>query len=49
MKRLQRYYIHVGLPVLLLVIGTIAFFEEIAGTVKGNPHPQINYLIWQKR
>jgi hypothetical protein len=46
MKRLQRYYFNVGIPVLLLVLGTIVFFKEIMGTVQGNPHPQINYLIF---
>jgi hypothetical protein len=46
MKRLQRYYFQVGIPVLLLIFGAIAFFKEIMGTVQGNPHPQINYLIF---
>jgi hypothetical protein len=46
MKRLQRYYFFVGIPVLCIVLGTIFFFDAIAGTVKGNPHPQINYIIF---
>jgi hypothetical protein len=46
MKRLQRYYFHVGIPLQLLVLGTVLFFPEIMGTVEGNPHPQINYLIF---
>ena len=46
MKRLQRYYYLVGIPVLLLFLGTALFFNEIAATVRGNPHPQINYVIF---
>ncbi len=46
MKRLQRYYYLVGIPVLLLFLGTILFFDPIAATVRGNPHPQINYVIF---
>lgn len=45
-NQLRRYYYHVGLPILAIVIGTIVFFNEIMGTVHGNPHPQINYLIF---
>lgn len=45
MKRLQRYYFMVGLPVLLIGLGGIYFNHEIMGTINGNPHPQINYLI----
>ena len=46
MKRLQRYYLFVGIPVLAIVLGSIFFFDAIASTVKGNPHPQINYIIF---
>jgi len=46
MKRLSRYYYYVGVPVFLVVLGTILFYGAIAGTVKGNPHPQINYVIF---
>ena len=46
MKRLQRYYYLVGVPLLLLALGAIFFFPQIASTVKGNPHPQINYVIF---
>lgn len=46
MKRLQRYYYLVGVPLLLLAVGTVVFFDEIASTVRGNPHPQINYIIF---
>lgn len=46
MKKLQYYYYHVGIPVLLVLMGTLVFFPEIMNTVKGNPHPQINYMIF---
>jgi hypothetical protein len=46
MKQLQRYYFYVGIPVLAVVLGTMIFFKEIMGTVEGNPHPQINYVIF---
>jgi hypothetical protein len=46
MKRLNRYYLFVGIPVLAVVLGTIFFFDAIVGTVNGNPHPQINYIIF---
>ena len=45
MKRLQRYYFLVGIPVLLIGLGATYFNHEIMGTINGNPHPQINYLI----
>jgi hypothetical protein len=46
MKQLQRYYFYVGIPVIAVVLGTMIFFDEIMGTVNGNPHPQINYVIF---
>jgi hypothetical protein len=46
MTRLQHYYFRVGTPVVLLVLGALIFFDQIRGTVSGNPHPQINYLIF---
>lgn len=46
MKRLQNYYGYIGVPVLLIGLGTVVFFEEIMSTVRGNPHPQINYIIF---
>ena len=46
MNRLQRYYAYVGIPVLVVVLGTIFFFPAIVSTVQGNPHPQINYIIF---
>lgn len=45
MKRLQRYYIYIGIPIVLIVFGSVYFQKEIMGTIEGNPHPQINYLI----
>lgn len=45
MKRLQRYYLILGIPILLLALGSVYFSHEIMGTINGNPHPQINYLI----
>lgn len=46
MKKLKLYYLYVGIPVALVVLGTILFFKQIMGTIDGNPHPQINYLIF---
>jgi hypothetical protein len=46
MKKLKLYYLYVGIPVALVVLGTIMFFKQIMGTIEGNPHPQINYLIF---
>ncbi len=46
MKRLTRYYLLIGIPFILLLLAAIAFIDEIASTVQGNPHPQINYAIF---
>ncbi len=46
MKRLQLYYWYIGLPVVLVALGVVIFLDAIAGTVRGNPHPQINYIIF---
>ena len=46
MKQLQRYYFYVGIPVLAVVLGTVIFFDAIMSTVEGNPHPQINFVIF---
>lgn len=46
MKQLQRYYYYVGIPVLLVVLGTVIFYDAIMSTVNGNPHPQINFVIF---
>jgi biopolymer transport protein ExbB/TolQ len=46
MNKLSRYYYYVGIPIAVVTLGVIAFFGAIMGTVDGNPHPQINYLIF---
>jgi hypothetical protein len=46
MKRLKLYYFYVGLPVLFVTLGTLFFYKAILSTVEGNPHPQINYMIF---
>jgi len=46
MKRLQRYYLFVGLPLAAVALAVVAFFPAIMSTVEGNPHPQINYIIF---
>lgn len=46
MKRLKLYYFYVGLPVLFVTLGTLFFHKAIMSTVEGNPHPQINYMIF---
>ncbi len=43
---LRKYYAYVGLPILLVALGVVVFWSAIASTVNGNPHPQINYLIF---
>ena len=46
MNKLKPYYAYVGVPIGLLVLGSIVFFDAIMGTVRGNPHPEINYMIF---
>lgn len=46
MKRLQLYYWYIGVPVALVFLGAWIFWDAIIGTVEGNPHPQINYIIF---
>lgn len=46
MKRLKLYYFYVGLPVLFVTLGALFFHKAIISTVEGNPHPQINYMIF---
>ena len=46
MKRLQHYYWYVGVPVALVFLGAAVFWDAIISTVEGNPHPQINYIIF---
>ncbi len=45
-KKLNLYYVLVALPFALLLIGSVAFFNEIKGTISRNPHPQIKYTIF---
>ena len=45
-KQLKIYYVLVSLPFVLLLIGSIAFFDAIRGTIDRNPHPQINFVIF---
>ncbi|WP_353245830.1 hypothetical protein [Limnohabitans sp.] len=46
MKRLQLYYWYIGVPVALVFLGAFVFWDAIISTVEGNPHPQINYIIF---
>lgn len=46
MKRLKPYYFFVGVPIVIVLVGFAVFFDVVAGTMRGNPHPQINYLIF---
>lgn len=46
MNKLKPYYAYVGVPIGLLVLGSIVFFDAIMSTVRGNPHPEINYIIF---
>ena len=46
MKRLQLYYWYIGVPVALVFLGAYVFWDAIISTVDGNPHPQINYIIF---
>ncbi|MBP6277032.1 MAG: hypothetical protein KA393_06500 [Limnohabitans sp.] len=46
MKRLKPYYFFVGIPIVFVLLGFAAFYDVVAGTMRGNPHPQINYLIF---
>ena len=45
-KKLKIYYVLVTMPFALLMIGSVAFFDAIKGTIDRNPHPQINYAIF---
>jgi hypothetical protein len=46
MKRFRPYYIGVTLVTLAVILGVALFFPLIMFTLKDNPHPQINYLIF---
>jgi len=46
LKELRLYYVYVMFPFVLLLLGSVIFFDAIKGTVVRNPHPQINYTIF---
>jgi hypothetical protein len=46
LKQLKMYYVYVMLPFVLLLLGSVIFFDAIKGTIIRNPHPQINYTIF---
>ena len=46
MKRLKPYYYFVGVPIVMVALGFVVFFDAVASTMRGNPDPQINYLIF---
>ena len=46
LKRLRIYYLYAALPFVGLLVGSAFFFEPIANTIRGNPHPEINYAIF---
>lgn len=46
MNKIKSYYWYVGVPIAVMVLGTVLFFDLIVQTIKGNPHPQINYVIF---
>lgn len=45
-KQLKIYYLFVSLPFVLLLLGSMVFFDAIKSTLTRNPHPQINYTIF---
>ncbi len=45
-KQLNIYYLFVSLPFILLLTGSVIFFDAIKSTINSNPHPQINYTIF---
>ena len=46
MNKIKVFYWYVGLPIAAVAFGTFFFFNAILSTVRGNPHPQINYIIF---
>ena len=46
MNKIKRYYWWVGIPIALVALGSVVFFDLIASTIRGNPHPEINYIIF---
>lgn len=45
-KQLKLYYVIVSLPFILLLSGSVYFYDAIRKTIVSNPHPQINYAIF---
>ena len=46
MRKLNHYYFYIYAPITIVVLGIILFFNPIMNTIRGNPHPHINYLIF---
>lgn len=46
LKQLKLYYLIVSLPFVLLLTGSVVFYDAISKTIISNPHPQINYAIF---
>jgi hypothetical protein len=46
MNKIKSYYWYVGIPIAALTLGTVLFFDLIVSTVTGNPHPEVNYVIF---
>jgi hypothetical protein len=46
MNKIKSYYWWVGIPIALVALGSVVFFDLIASTIRGNPHPEINYIIF---
>lgn len=46
MNKIKSYYWYVGIPIAALALGTVLFFDLIVSTVTGNPHPEVNYVIF---
>jgi len=46
MKRFRIYYYYVAAPVVLMLLGCFIFFPQLKATIDGNPHPQVNYVIF---
>ncbi|MEI7970458.1 MAG: hypothetical protein WCJ69_15850 [Betaproteobacteria bacterium] len=46
MKKVRNYFWYIGAPIAAVAFGAFYFQSAIVSTVKGNPHPQINYIIF---
>lgn len=45
MNKVRNYYWYVGVPIVSIILGGVFFFDAIMGTMEGNPHPELNYII----